>query len=42
MARPPAGDAGEICNALKGRGILVRFIDHPAMRDKVADHRRYG
>jgi histidinol-phosphate aminotransferase len=31
LARPPAGNAGEIYEALKARGILVRYFQNQAI-----------
>jgi len=35
LARPPRGNARELYEALKARGILVRYFDQPALADKL-------
>jgi len=35
LARPPAGDARRIYEALKARGILVRYFNRPRLDDKL-------
>lgn len=35
LARPPAGDAARLYEALKARGILVRYFQQPRLDDKL-------
>ena len=35
LARPPGGDAGRMHQALKARGILVRYFNEPRLDDKL-------
>ena len=35
LARPSRGDAGRLYEALKGRGILVRYFNEPRLSDKL-------
>lgn len=35
LARPPRGDAGRIYQALKAKGILVRYFNEPRLDDKL-------
>ncbi|HOF19571.1 MAG TPA: aminotransferase class I/II-fold pyridoxal phosphate-dependent enzyme, partial [Phycisphaerae bacterium] len=35
LARPPAGDAKRLYEALKDRGILVRYFQQPRLDDKL-------
>ena len=35
LARPPAGDARRVYEALKARGILVRYFNEPRLDDKL-------
>lgn len=35
LARPPAGDARAVYDALKTEGILVRYFDEPTLRDRL-------
>jgi histidinol-phosphate aminotransferase len=35
LAGPDDGQAEAVCNALKGRGIFVRYFKHPALADRM-------
>lgn len=35
LVRPPGGDGRAVCEALKARGVLVRYFPQDAMRDKL-------
>ena len=35
MVAVPDGDAGSVCEALKARGVLVRFFKQAGMEDKL-------